>query len=557
MNKKTLYGREAREKILEGVTKIVDAVKVTLGPLGRNVLISQSMIHDYSVHALPVHITKDGYTVTRAFELTDDPFAQAGVLMVKEAAQKTVTEAGDGTTSCCVLVEAIVKDGIARIENGENPVDIKKSIDKEVEYVVAQLKKMSTPIKGDIEKIRQIATISANNDEEIGGWIAKAFQKIGDEGVIDIEANKSMVTEIKISDGYKFDKSWVSPLFINNKEKQICEFENPFILLYDKRIIHHTQIARALEMANNSGRAILIICEDAQEEGLAFLALNTIQGRLKCCVVKAPSFGEQQRIEMEDLAILTGGTYISDLRGVDIKEIEQENFGNAQKVIVTKEETIIIGGQADKEKLENLLNELKMNLAQAKTEDERYPIERRIAKLTGGVAVIQVGAPTETELKEKLDRYDDAVRATKAAIAEGYVPGGGTAFLRIALTKRLAINVDALGGLTVEEVIEAYAKTGELIGGATAFNATSIITSVLFEPLRQICRNSGVDDEAIIKLVLTKGQNIGYNAKTGNVEDLVEAGVVDPTKVLRCALQNAASLASMILTCEVLIADTM
>lgn len=520
MNKKTLYGKEAREQLLSGVKKIAAAVKVTLGPMGRNVLISQSMVIDYGVHNLPIHVTKDGYTVTKNFEINDNPFEQSGVLMVKEAALKTVEMAGDGTSTCVLLTEAIVEKGIELIDAGANPMELKRGIDKAVEYVVGQLKEMATPIKGNIERIKQIATVSANNDAEIGDWIAKAFEKIGDEGVIDLEQSKSVNTEIKTADGYKWENGWVSPLFVNNKEKQITEFVNPMILLYEKKVTHHTQVHHALEICIQQSRPVLIVCEDADEEGLAFLAMNTMQKRIQCCVVKSPSFGNERRIAMEDLAILTGGTYISDSKGVGIKEIEFENFGSAKKCIVSKDETIIIGGESDKVELENLLNELKMNLAQAKNEEEKAPIERRIAKLTGGVAVIQVGAATETEMKERLDRFDDAVRATKAAISEGYTIGGGSAFLRI--------------------------HTGN-----------EIIDEILKEPMKQICKNAGVEYSAILpKIDLSNGTS-GYNAKINIVEDLVEAGIIDPVKVLRCALQNAASSATMILTSEGLICDTL
>jgi chaperonin GroEL len=338
--------------------------------------------------------------------------------------------------------------------------------------------------------------------------------------VIDVEAGKSVKTEIKIADGYKFEKGFVSPHFINNKEKQLCELIDPFILLYEKRVTHHTQIERLLEAVSRTGRPIVIICEDADEEGLAFLVMNNYQKRLACCVVKSPSFGEGRREEMEDIAILTGGQYITDSKGVGIKEAELAHLGTAKKVIVTKDETIIIGGDANRAELENLLNELRMNLAQAKNEDEAFPIEKRIAKLTGGVAVIQVGANTETEMKEKLDRFDDAVRATKSAIAEGFVPGAGTIFLRI--------------------------KTGN-----------PVIDAILEAPLKQICLNAGVDADEIVKKVKEATGNIGYNAKTDEIADLVEVGIIDPAKVLRCSIQNAASVASMILTTQCLIADTL
>ncbi|HEX2682417.1 MAG TPA: molecular chaperone GroEL [Ferruginibacter sp.] len=524
MLKKTKYGKEARAALMGGVQKIAAAVKVTLGPAGRNAMISQSMVVDYGVHNLPIHVTKDGYTVARAFQINDEPFEQAGVLLIKEAAQKSVDQAGDGTTTTVVLAEAIVEKGMELVAAGANPMQLKRDIDKAVDVFVTELKKLSTPVRGDNNRIRQIATISANNDAEIGGWIAQAFEKIGEEGVINLEANPGVNTEIKIADGYKWDQSWVSPLFINNKEKQICEFENPYILIYQNRINHHTQVFAALDLANKEGRPLLIICEDAVDEGLAFLAMNNHQGRAKVCVVKAPSFGEGRRLEMEDIAMITGGTYISDIRGVSIKEIEYANFGVAKKVIVTKDDTVIIGGgygdQGVKNHIENTLNELRMNLAQAKNEDERHPIEKRIAKITGGVAVIQVGAATETEMKERLDRYDDAVRATKAAIAEGFVAGGGTTFLRI--------------------------KTGnEIVDFATE------------KVLEQICVNAGDDPKAIMDIVKNSNGDIGYNAKAGRAEDMVSAGIIDPTKVIRCALQNAASAATMILTSECLIVDTM
>jgi chaperonin GroEL len=523
MNKKTLYGAEARAKLLSGVKKIAAAVKVTLGPMGRNVLISQSMVIDYGIHNLPIHITKDGYTTTRAFEINDDPFEQAGVLMIKEAAQKSVDQAGDGTTTTVVLAEAIVAKAIESIDKGANPVELKRSIDKGVLEVVAQLKAMATPIKGNIDRIRQIATISANNDAEMGGLIADAFAKIGEEGIIDLEAGQSVSTEIRIAQGYKWEKSWVSPHFINNKEKQICEFENPAILLYDKKITHHTQILRTLELINkHGGRPLLIVCEDAEGEGLATLAINTLQQRFKICIVKAPEFNEKRREAMEDIAMLTGASYVSDIRGIDIKEVEWDHFGHAEKVLVTRDETIIIGGRGNKEGVENLLNELQMNLAIAKNEDEKYPIERRIAKLKGGVAVISVGAATETEMKEKLDRFDDAVRAVKAALSEGYIVGGGTAFLRIQ-------------------------------------TSSDIINDILSVPLLQICNNSGVEAKAwsITMDVKASAGNIGYNAKTNSIENLIDAGVIDPVKVLRCAITNAASSAGMIITTEALICDTM
>jgi chaperonin GroEL len=519
MNKQVLYSKEARIKILDGVKKIVDAIRVTLGPQGRCVVIAQSAVIDYGVHNLPLHSTKDGFTVARAFDLMDY-FEKVGVMVIKECTTQTVTQSGDGTSSCAIMAHAILEKGIELIDKGANPMELKKQIDKAVENVIEQLKNLSTPIKGNIDRIRQVASISANNDPEIGNWIADAFEKIGDDGIIDLEASKGVSTTIKISDGYKWDQSWTSPLFITNREKQVVELENPLILIYQNRINHHTQIIKALEICQGSGRPLLIICEEAVEEGLAFMVLNVLQGRVKVCAVKSPAFGEDRRLELEDIALLTGGDYISDVRGINIKEVTINNFGAAKKVIVTKDETIIIGGQGEQKAIENHVNELRMNLAEAKNEDEKYPIEKRIARLKGGVAVIQVGAATETEMKEKLDRFDDAVRATKAAISEGYVAGGGTTYLRL--------------------------RSGN-----------EIVDYAMDMILKQICLNAGVDAEQIIKRVKGATGNIGYNAKTDKIEDLVESGVIDPTKVIRCALTNASSSAGMILTTECMICDTM
>lgn len=527
MNKKTLYGREAREKLLSGIDKIADAVSVTLGPRGRNVLVGHSINVDYGTHSLQNEVTKDGYRVTQRFD-ADDFFEKAGIVQVKECAQKSVDQSGDGTTSTVVMMRHIVKEGIKAIDAGANPMQLKKDIDAAVHHVVSVLKTRSIQIGHGYEKIFQIATISANNDEIIGGQIADAFTKIGHEGIIDIEAGKSVTTEIKIASGYRFDKGWVHPNFITNKEKQIVEFENPLIVLYNLMITSHVQIARVLEIALHANRPVVFICPDAKEEGLATLVVNSIQGRIKSCVVKAPGFGDAQREEMEDLAILTGATLFADNRGSDIKECEFENLGTAKKVVVTKDDTTIILGNTDKKALDNLINELRMNKAQAQNEEEAAPIEKRIAKLIGGVAVIQVGAATETEMKEKMDRFDDSVRAVKSAIAEGYTAGGGTAFLRI--------------------------RSGN-----------KIVDSAMQMILKQICSNAGMQPKKwfqfwkakdIFDQVLNASGNIGYNAKTGKVEDLIEAGVIDPVKVQRCALQNAASSATMVLTTECLIVDT-
>lgn len=526
MTKEVLFGNDSRSKILLGVQKISNAVRITMGASGKCCLIGEAVYGSEGLVHLPTIVSKDGYQVTKYFSLPD-PIEHRGAMMIKEAAAGTVSEAGDATTCTCVIAESLITNGMKLIDEGANSQQLKKGMDKALEYVVEELKKISTPIKGDVEKIRQIATVSANNDSYIGNLIAEAYSKIGDDGVIDIEKSNGTKTEIKIADGLKFDKGWVSPLFVTNKAKDICEFENPLILLYEKRIIHHTQIQKAIELSMQAGKPLLIICEDADEQGLSFLVMNNIQGRIRVCVVKSPEFGDLRRESMEDIALITGGTYISDSKGVGIKEVSISNFGSAKKVIVSKTETIIIGGNGDADDIEELIADLKMNLTQAKTEEEKYPIEKRIARLTGGVAVIQVGAATETELNEKLDRVDDAIRATKAAISEGFVGGGGTAFLRINLPFAIGLDPD-----------------GDFVKGC------DLVFDSLCTPLKQICANAGVDGDEILKKVSRETEGMGYNVLTNKIEDMVQAGIIDSTKALRCAITNAVSVAGMVLTSE-------
>lgn len=529
MNKKTLYGSEAREKILAGVKKIVDAVKVTLGSNGRNVVIAQGAVVDYGFHSLPLHITKDGVTVVRHFNV-EEPLERVGVMVVKEACEATLSMCGDGTTTSAVLAGAIVENGVSLINAGANPIKIKKGIDSAVEYVVNELKKMAIQIGDDNEKIFQIATVSANNDAEIGRLIADAFKKIGNEGVIDIEESQGVTTEIKTADGFKIERGWLSPLFITNREKQICEFNDALILMYQNRINHHTQYEKAVMLAQQSGRPIVFICEDAVDEGLAVLVRNNFEQRIKCCVIKSPYMGDAKREFMEDLAVATGGKYISDSKGVGIKEIDMNYFGRAKKVIISKDETIIIGGMYKPKQLEDLTNELRMNLASEKDEVLKSEIEKRIARLTGGIAVIHVGGATETEMKEKKDRVDDAVRATKAAISEGVIVGGGTAFLKI--------------------------NKPELIKDSMENVGWDIVFSSLQKPFLQICENAGQQPQKLLLEVLQRELNFGYNADKDAIENLFENGIIDPIKVLRCALQNAASSAGMVLTAECMICDT-
>ena len=525
MIKNVLFGSESRAKILAGVQKITKAVSVTMGAAGRCVLIGEATYGNDGLVNLPTKVTKDGVTVARHFSLSD-AVENRGAMLIIEAATKTMQEAGDSTTATCVIAESLITNGMKLIDEGANSQQLKKGMDMALEYVVDELKKASTPVKGDIERIRQIATVSANNDKVIGDLIADAYSKIGDAGIIDIEASNGISTEIKISDGFKIDRGWVSPLFVNNKAKETCEFDNPLILLYDKKITHHTQIERAIGLAIQENKPLLIICEDAEEEGLAYLAINSYQQRFRACVVKAPEFGNLRREWMEDIALTTGGDYVSDLHGLDIKEVELSNFGHAEKVIISNTETIIRGGKKDTEKFDDFIADLQMNLAQAKTEDEKYPIEKRIARLKSSVAVIQVGAATETELNEKLDRVDDSVRATRAAIAEGFVAGGGTAFLRIS------------------PPITIFGRNEDVMKGA------DLIFNSLSKPLIQICENAGVDSKEIFLKVSVEEGNKGYNALTGEIVDMVEAGIIDSTKALRCALVNAVSVAGMVLTSE-------
>lgn len=532
MQKQVLFGKDSREKIMSGVKQITDAVRVTMGANGKCVLIGNAVWGNDGMVNLPTIVSKDGWTVTKHFDLAD-PIENRGAMMIKEAATKTVEQVGDATTCTCVLADAMIQEGMALINNGANSQEIKKGMDKATEIVISELKKVSTPVRGDLERVRQIATVSANNDHTIGDLIADAISKIGYDGVIDIEPSKGMETEIKVFDGLKFDRGWISALFVNNPAKEICEFESPFILLYDKKVTHHTQIEKALNLVMQKGRPVLIICDDVEDEGLAFLAMNNYQQRIKVCAVKSPEFGDGRRDWMEDIALLTGGTYMSDIRGVGIKSITLDDLGEAKKVIVSKTETIIVDGKGTKEKIEELVNNLKMNLTQAKTEEDRLPIEKRIARLTGGIAVIQVGAATETELKEKMDRVDDSVRATKAAIAEGFVAGGGTAFAKIA----------------PKIFITKTSPTSFELG-------QQIICAALSKPLKQIVENAGIESEEIWLKVVSAKPNEGYNALTGKIEDMLDSGIIDSTKALRCALQNAVSVAGMVLTSECSIITT-
>lgn len=532
MSKQVLFDKESRDKLLIGIKKITKAVACTMGANGKCVLISNAFYNQDGFQVqMPTIVTKDGYGVTKHFSLPDKA-ENRGAMIIKEAAQKTVDQAGDATTCTVVLAEALISGGMDLIDKGANSQQLKKGMDKALEYVAEELKKISIPVRGDNEKIKQVATISANNDIAIGELIAGAYEKIGDDGVIGIEASQTGKTDIKVFDGFKFDNGWqgISPFFVNKPAKETCEFDNPLILLYEKMITHHTQYEKALQVAQRENRPVLIICEDAREEGLAVLVTNKMRGNISVCVVKSPEFGINRQWAMEDIALLTGGEYISDSKGVGIKEMELKHFGEAKKVIVSAKETVIIGGGGNPLKLIKFVDELKETITEEKTEEERSFIEKRIARLTGGYAIIQVGAATETELNEKMDRVDDAVRATKAAIAEGFVAGGGTALMNVPLymniRRHLKDNIDFQKGM-------------------------ALVQQTLSAPARQICDNSGADTNDIIsRLHKSPDMGKGYNALTGEIVDMVEAGIIDATKALRCALTNAVSVAGMVLTSE-------
>lgn len=509
-----LYGKEARQKLKDGIDKLADAVCVTLGPKGKNVVMGKSIPTSQGVQHYMPDVSKDGVGISRQIVL-DDPLENQGAMLIKDAAEKTMAAAGDGTTSTFLLTRSIVNKALEKVNAGENSMEIKRELDKECAYIVDQLKSMAIPVGGDIEKIRQVATVSANNDPFIGNLIAQAFEKIGMDGMIDIEEAKGVKTEIKITDGFKFNRGYLSPYFITNQAKNECELIEPYILLYDKKLTVLKPLQKILELVVSENKPLLIICDDADGQALAGFTMNAANGTLRSCIVKCPEFTEIKREAMEDLAVVTGARYINEEKGVSLENADGTYLGRAAKVVITKEETVIISGTKDQKALTELLNDLKMNLVKAEGE-EKDKIEKRIARLQGGIAVLSVGAPTETEMKERKDRCDDAIRATKSAIAEGYVPGAGTAFLRVKDVKN------------------------------------PILKEVLKEPLRQICANAEVDGEQILMQVNNLSGSMGYNAKTDKIEDLIESGIIDPCKVIRCSLENAVSAAGMVITAEVL-----
>ena len=523
MAKEIKFDIKAREELKKGVDSLADAVKVTLGPKGRNVIIDKKF-------GAP-HITKDGVSVAREIEL-EDPFQNMGAQLVKEVASKTGDDAGDGTTTATVLAQAIISVGLKNVAAGANPMDIKRGIDKGVKTVVDHIRQMAQEVGDDFKKIEDVARISANNDEAIGHLIAEAMKKVKKEGVITVDEAKGTETSVDIVEGLQFDRGYISPYFVTNTEKMECEMDRPLILIYDKKISNLKDMLPILEATAQGGRPLLIIAEDVDQEALATLVVNRLRGSLKVCAVKAPGFGDRRKEMLEDIAVLTGGTVISEEKGMKLESATLESLGTAEKVTVNKENTTIVNGAGNKEAIAARVAQIKAQIEQTKSDYDREKLQERLAKLAGGVAVLHIGAPSEVEMKEKKDRVDDALSATRAAIAEGIVPGGGVAYIRC---------VESLENLKGDNDDET---TGILI-----------IKRAIEEPLRQIVANAGVEGAVVVQKVKEGNADYGYNARTDTYENLLSAGVIDPAKVTRVALENAASIAGMFLTTECVIAD--
>jgi chaperonin GroEL len=523
MAKEIYFDVEAREKLKKGVDALANAVKVTLGPKGRNVVIGKKF-------GAP-HITKDGVTVAKEIELKD-PVENMGAQMVKEVASKTADIAGDGTTTATVLAQAIVAAGMKNVASGANPMDLKRGIDKAVSAVVENLRKISKEVGSDNDKIKQIASISANNDETIGALIAEAMKVVGNDGVITVEEAKGTETEVKTVEGMQFDRGYLSPYFVTNAEKMITEMENPLILIYDKKISNMKELLPILEPVVQAGRALLIIAEDLDGEALGTLVVNRIRGSLKVAAVKAPGFGDRRKAMLEDIAILTGGHVISEERGYTLEGVTMDMLGTAEKIEIDKDNTTIINGAGQKDAIQARVGQIKAQIESSTSDYDKEKLQERLAKLAGGVAVLYIGAPTEMEMKEKKDRVDDALAATRAAVEEGIVPGGGVALIRCISA------LENLKGLNEDE------DTG-----------IAIVKRAVEEPLRQIIANAGGEGAVVVQKVKEGKDDFGYNARTEVYENLYAAGVIDPTKVTRIAIENASSIAAMLLTTECVIAD--
>ena len=520
--KKVLFGDDARAKMVRGINTLADAVKVTLGPKGRNVVLERSF-------GGPL-ITKDGVTVAKEIELKDK-FENMGAQMVREVASKTNDNAGDGTTTATVLAQAIVGEGMKYVAAGMNPMDLKRGIDKAVDAAIKELKKISKPVTTNKE-IAQVGTISANSDKEIGDIIAQAMEKVGKEGVITIEDGKSLNNELEIVEGMQFDRGFLSPYFINTPERQTAVLDKPFILLHDKKISNIRELLPVLELVAKASRPLLIIAEDVDGEALATLVVNSLRGILKVVAVKAPGFGDRRKAMLEDIAVLTGGTVISSDLGLTLDKTTLEQLGSAKRVEVTKDNTTIIDGAGEKTAIENRVKSIRQQIEATTSDYDREKLQERVAKLAGGVALVKVGAATEVEMKEKKTRVEDALHATRAAVEEGVVAGGGTALIR-----------------TKQAISDLKGDNDEQTAGI------KIVLRAMEEPMRQIAGNAGSEASVIVNAVSAQKGNYGYNAQTGVYGDMIEMGVLDPAKVTRTALQNAASVAGLILTTDCMVAD--
>ncbi|MBT3244249.1 MAG: chaperonin GroEL [Bacteroidetes bacterium] len=523
MAKEIKYDIEARDLLKKGVDELANAVKVTLGPKGRNVVIEKKF-------GAP-QVTKDGVTVAKEIEL-EDKFHNIGAQMVKEVASKTSDDAGDGTTTATVLTQSIVAVGLKNVTAGANPMDLKRGIDKAVSVIVENLKGQSKTVGDDIEKIKQVATISANNDHEIGSLIADAMGRVKKEGVITVEEAKGTETTVEVVEGMQFDRGYISPYFVTDTEKMEAVLESPYILIYDKKVSAMKDLLPVLEATAQSGRPLMIIAEDVDGEALATLVVNKLRGSLKIAAVKAPGFGDRRKEMLQDIAILTGGTVISEETGMKLESATLDMMGEAEKITIDKENTTIVNGSGEKDQIEARVNQIKSQIETTSSDYDREKLQERLAKLAGGVAVLYVGAASEIEMKEKKDRVDDALSATRAAVEEGIIAGGGVAYIR-----------------TIEALNDVVGENDDQTTGI------AIIRRALEEPVRQIVENAGADGSVVVQEIKSGKGDYGYNASTEKYENLFETGVIDPTKVARVAIENAASVAGMILTTETVMAD--
>jgi chaperonin GroEL len=523
MAKQLHFNTEARSKMKKGVDVLANAVKVTLGPKGRNVVLEKKF-------GSP-SVTKDGVTVAKDIEL-EDPIENMGAQMVKEVASKTADVAGDGTTTATVLAQSIITEGLKNVTAGANPMDLKRGIDKAVDIVVENLKKQSQTVGNDSKKIEQVASISANNDPEIGKLIASAMQKVGKDGVITVEEARGTETSIELVEGMQFDRGYISPYFVTNSDKMECELQNPYILIYDKKVSAMKDVLHILEKVAQQGAPLVIIAEDLEGEALATLVVNKLRGTLKVAAVKAPGFGDRRKEMLQDIAILTKGLVISEEQGYKLENADLSYLGRAERVTIDKDNTTVVGGKGKKDDIKARIGQIKAQIETTTSEYDKEKLQERLAKLSGGVAVLNIGAATETEMKEKKDRVDDALHATRAAVEEGIVPGGGIAYIRAieSLDKKKGANEDETTGI-------------------------AIVRRALEEPLRTIVSNAGIEGSIVVQKVKEGKDDFGYNARTDSYEKLLTAGVIDPTKVSRVALEHAASIAGMLLTTECVIAD--